>query len=129
MRAKTIVSGLALMALVLWPQGLVRAAPIRNVILCIGDGMGAEQIKAARLYAGYDLSFESFPFQSIMTTESADSLISDSAASASAMATGIKVNNGVISLQLPGDGLLDTNRYYRLITVEGDGSAPGSTGQ
>lgn len=28
------------------------AAPIRNVILCIGDGMGPEQVYAASCYAG-----------------------------------------------------------------------------
>jgi len=80
------------------------AAPIRNVILCIGDGMGPEQVKAARYYAGTNLFFESLPYQTNMTTSSASSSVTDSAAAATAMATGIKVNNGVISLQLPGDG-------------------------
>lgn len=83
---------------------IVHAAPVRNVILCIGDGMGPEEIKAARLYAGGDLFFESFPFQGSISTESSSSLVTDSAASASAMATGQKVNNGVVSLALPGDG-------------------------
>lgn len=80
------------------------AAPIRNVILCIGDGMGPEQVKAARCYAGTNLFFESFPYQSTMTTASASSSITDSAASATAMATGVKVNDYVISLRTPGDG-------------------------
>jgi len=80
------------------------AAPVRNVILCIGDGMGPEEVKAARLYAGEDLFFESFTNQSSMSTESASDPVTDSAASGSAMATGQKVNNGVVSLALPGDG-------------------------
>lgn len=75
-----------------------------NLILCIGDGMGPEQIKAARYFAGTNLFFETFPYQSAMTTLSASSPVTDSAAAATAMATGIKVNNGVISLALPGDG-------------------------
>jgi alkaline phosphatase len=79
-------------------------APIRNVILCIGDGMGPEQVKAARCYAGTNLFFEEFPYQTNMTTWSANSTVTDSAAAATAMATGIKVDNGVISLQLPGNG-------------------------
>ena len=39
-----------------------------------------------------------------MTHNNATGGVTDSAASATAMATGVKVNNGVISLRLPGDG-------------------------
>jgi len=90
--------------LILGVPNHLSAAPIRNVILCIGDGMGPEQVKAARLYAGTNLFFESFPYRTIMETASASSTVTDSAAGATAMATGIRVNNGVISLKLPGDG-------------------------
>jgi alkaline phosphatase len=82
----------------------VLAAPVRNIILCIGDGMGPEHVKAARYYAGTNLFFESFPYQADLETTSANAAITDSAAAATAMATGLKVNNGVISLRLPGDG-------------------------
>ena len=78
-----------------------------NVIFCIGDGMGCEKVKAASMYAHGKtgtLSFEAFPYQGEVTTHSADSPITDSAAAATAMATGSKVNNGVISTALPGDG-------------------------
>lgn len=81
-----------------------RASPIRNVILCIGDGMGVEQVKAARYFAGESLFFETFPHQSLMTTDAADGSVTDSAAAGTAMATGRKVYNGVLSLALPGDG-------------------------
>ncbi len=77
-----------------------------NVILLIGDGMGHEQIRAAGMYAYGEegtLVFESFPHQTRMTTYSADHKITDSAAAATAMATGRKVNNGVISVARPGD--------------------------
>jgi alkaline phosphatase len=66
--------------------------------------MGPEQVKAARYYAGTPLFFESFPYQSTMTTDAADSSVTDSAASGTAMATGVKVTNSVISVRLPGDG-------------------------
>lgn len=83
-----------------------------NVILCIGDGMGPEHVRAASLYAhGREgaLPFESFPAQGIMTVHAADDPITDSAASATAMATGRKVNNGVIAVAVPGPGhVLDT---------------------
>lgn len=78
----------------------------RNVILLIGDGMGFEQVRAAGMYAhgqGGSLFFETLPYQGQMTTHSADAAITDSAASATAMATGYKVDNGVISMAIPGD--------------------------
>ena len=79
----------------------------RNVILFIGDGMGFEQVKAAGLYLHGEtgtLSFESFPHAGAARTAAADAKITDSAASGTAMATGVKVNNGVISMAIPGDG-------------------------
>ena len=79
----------------------------RNVILLIGDGMGFEQVKAASIYAtGTEngLFMQTLPYQAEMTTFSASSSITDSAASGTAIATGHKVNNGVISLAIPGDG-------------------------
>jgi alkaline phosphatase len=83
------------------------ASPPTNVILCIGDGMGFAQVDAASLYrngvAG-SLSFEAFPQQGQVTTYSANNAITDSAAAATAIATGQKVNNGVISMAYPGDG-------------------------
>lgn len=86
--------------------GMAEAMPT-NVVLFIGDGMGAEQVRAAGMYAhGVEetLSFEAFPYRAELTTCSADSSVTDSAAAATAMATGVKVNNGVISMAYPGDG-------------------------
>jgi alkaline phosphatase len=87
--------------------GLAAGAPPKNVIILIGDGMGFEQVKAAGMYRNGSpgtLVFESFPYQGQVMTYSGDSPITDSAAGASAIATGVKVNNGVISVALPGDG-------------------------
>lgn len=84
----------------------VLAAPPKNVILLIGDGMGFEQVKAAGIYANGEpdsFCFEAFPYRAQVTTYSADSAVTDSAAAATAIATGIKVNNKVISLVIPGD--------------------------
>lgn len=78
-----------------------------NVILFIGDGMGYGHVAAAGLYANGasgTLPFEAFPNQAQVVTSSANSSITDSAAAATAMATGYKVNNGAISVALPGDG-------------------------
>ena len=80
----------------------------KNVIFCIGDGMGFEAVKAAGYYAYGEtghLSYEMFPYQAEMRTYAANTPMTDSAAAATAMATGHKVNNGVISMELPGSGV------------------------
>ncbi|MBN1766369.1 MAG: alkaline phosphatase [Sedimentisphaerales bacterium] len=79
---------------------------VKNVILFIGDGMGFEQVKAAGMFAhgrAGTLAFEAFPYRAQMTTFSADNAITDSSASGTAMATGHKVNNGVVGMAIPGD--------------------------
>jgi len=84
-----------------------RAESPKNVIFMIGDGMGFEHVKAAGMYLNGTpgtLCFESLPYQGQVTTYSASSSITDSAAAATAMATGHKVNNGVVSMAYPGDG-------------------------
>lgn len=73
----------------------------KNIILFIGDGMGAEHRKAARwatVGKNGKLSMDDMPTSGLVETHSADSAITDSAAAATAMATGVKTNNGVIAL-------------------------------
>ena len=85
--------------------------PLSNVIIMIGDGMGPEHERAAGCYLfgpdhgsdGSELVFETLPVQGQMTTYSANSDITDSAASATAIATGHKVANTVVSVANPGD--------------------------
>jgi alkaline phosphatase len=87
-----------------WPG---QALAARHVILFIGDGMGFEHVKAGGMYlngAAGTLSFEAFPYQAELTTHPAGSQVTDSAAAATAMATGEKVQNGVVSIAIPGDG-------------------------
>ena len=79
----------------------------KNIILFIGDGMGFEQVKAAGMVATGrpgTLSFENFPFRGSVNTGNAVGEVTDSAAAATAMGTGVKVGNGVISMAFPGDG-------------------------
>jgi alkaline phosphatase len=93
-----------------WARPPVHPAPAgtaRNVILFIGDGMGFAQVEAAGMFATGrpgTLSFEAFPFRGSVRTGNADGEVTDSAAAATAMATGVKVGNGVISMALPGNG-------------------------
>lgn len=83
---------------------LVEASP-KNVIVFIGDGMGPQQVRAGGIYvygAAGSLSFESLPYQGELTTYQYGGGITDSAAAATAIATGYKVNGGVISMAYPG---------------------------
>jgi alkaline phosphatase len=78
----------------------------RNIVLLIGDGMGFEQIRAAGMYANGitgSLSFEELPYKGSVNTLNARGELTDSAAGATAMAAGVKVDNAVISQQIPGD--------------------------
>ncbi|MBL4817741.1 MAG: alkaline phosphatase, partial [Deltaproteobacteria bacterium] len=70
----------------------------KNVIIMIVDGMGPEQVKAGRIFFGNEkLAFEKFPYQSTVSTHNIDHKVTDSAAAATAIATGQKVKNRVIS--------------------------------
>lgn len=79
----------------------------RNVILFVGDGMGITTITAARILEGQQqggsgednsLAFERLPFVALSKTYSANQQTPDSAPTMSAMMTGIKTNDGVISI-------------------------------
>ena len=78
----------------------------KNVILMIGDGMGVAQVYSALTAQHGNLAMnrcESFGF---VKTQSADNYITDSAAGATALATGKKVNNDVIGISPIGDTLV-----------------------
>ncbi|CAH1406601.1 unnamed protein product [Nezara viridula] len=73
----------------------------KNVILFIGDGMGPNTVTAARIYSegetGY-LSWEKFPHLGASKTYAADKQVSDSANTATALFTGVKVNRGTLGI-------------------------------
>lgn len=81
----------------------------KNVILFIGDGMGISTVTAARILEGQEikrsplgeenqLSFESFPNVALARTFSANQQVSDSAPTMTAMITGVKTNEGILSI-------------------------------
>jgi alkaline phosphatase len=81
---------------------------VRNVILLIGDGMGVGQLTAAEVMNGDDdLVIRSLPYKSLVTTHSLSGYVTDSAASATALATSYKTSNGAIST-LPNGTVLTT---------------------
>lgn len=79
----------------------------KNVILFVGDGMGISTLTAARIFEGQKrgesgeenrLSFEEFPFSALSKTYSANQQTSDSAPTMSAIVTGVKTDEGVLSV-------------------------------
>jgi len=80
---------------------LPRDLKVNNVILLIGDGMGLAQIVAARIKthgAFGRLVMERMPVTGLVNTCSADALITDSGAAGTALAAGIKTDNGMIGM-------------------------------
>ncbi|MFH0794267.1 MAG: alkaline phosphatase [bacterium] len=71
----------------------------KSVVLFIADGTGIASLTAARIYkvgVSGDLNVDRFPYTAFCRTYSADGMVTDSAAAATALATGYKTNNGVL---------------------------------
>ena len=71
---------------------------VKNIILLIGDGMGLSQVSASQFYNKKTSNFERFPVIGLTKTSSASDLITDSAAAATAFASGIKTYNGALGV-------------------------------
>lgn len=78
---------------------------VKNVIIMIGDGMGQNHIEATRRYLGVDkLNMEKLPYKGLVKTSSIlqggeERPITDSAAAATALATGFKTQNGMVGVR------------------------------
>lgn len=73
----------------------------KNVIFFLGDGLGINTLTAARVFAvGEDgsLAIDRLPESAFVKTFSNDAQVTDSAAGMAAYMTGVKHNNGVISM-------------------------------
>jgi len=77
---------------------------IKNVILLIGDGMGPNQIRAGELFKGEKLYMQGFPHKITVDTTSLTG-VTDSAAAATALATGTLTVNGFVGKDLSGKDL------------------------
>ncbi len=76
----------------------------KNIILLIGDGMGLGQVSTSVLFSKND-QFKKFLSIGLVNTCSADNLITDSAAGATAYATGYLTNNAVVGQDPQGNYL------------------------
>jgi alkaline phosphatase len=79
-----------------------------GIILIIGEGLAPERIALTRVYLGGSdthLALDRMPHIALVTNHSRDFAVSDQAAAASALATGVKVNNRSLSVDPDGKPL------------------------
>lgn len=105
-----------------------------GIVLFIGEGLTPSRLAATRVFAsGADtpLSLDSMPHAALVTNYSNDFAAPDAAAAASAIATGVKVNNRSVGAQLRGAGtpnLVDlARRAGRATGLVTDGKITGAT--
>ena len=79
----------------------------KYIFYFIGDGLGINHIYGTELYnaavhpdmeRGGKLSFTDFPIRSYITNHSSSSLVTDSSAAATALASGVKTVNGYMGV-------------------------------
>ena len=84
---------------VLYFQNWVVQKPF-GIILFVGEGLTAQRMAATRVYIGgadNPLAMDGLEFSARLRNHSADFAVPDSAAAASALATGTRVKNGTIA--------------------------------
>ena len=86
---------------------VLEATEVKNVILFIGDGMGPEQVRFGEMMKENKLFFQEFPYSTTVNTNSLDGT-TDSAAAATALATGVLTKNGRVGIGPDKDAPLET---------------------
>mgnify|MGYP003663831331 CR=1 FL=1 len=77
---------------------LLKEKKPKNIILLIGDGMGLSEVSASLYYQDKPSNFERFTTIGLIKTSASSDLITDSAAGATAFASGVKTYNGAIGV-------------------------------
>lgn len=81
-------------------QCFAQSSKAKNIIIFMGDGTGVSSLNAASIY-GYNkpqsLYIQSLPGVALADTSTATQWVTDGGAGATAIATGVKTNNGVLS--------------------------------
>lgn len=89
----------------------------KYVFYMIGDGMGINQVYAAQAYSRAmgqsDLNFWNFPVRSYVTSYSASSLVTDSSAAGTALATGVKIKNSALGIDPEGNKPVTIAEYAK----------------
>ena len=80
--------------------------PVKYVFYMIGDGMGVNQVLATEQYNAAtgngpaSINFFHFPVRNFITTVSASSLVTDSAAGGTALSSGVKTYNNAVGVDM-----------------------------
>ena len=108
---------LLFVASVLWGALAFAGVKPKYVFLFIGDGMSTPQRMVAEEFSVKigegELAMNRMPYQVNTRTKSANSIITDSAASATAMACGEKTNNGMVGVAPDGRRLVSIAEVAR----------------
>ncbi len=91
----TLLLGLSMTA---WAQSPVNSnvQKPKNIILLIGDGMGLSQVSSSFYFGEGDSNFARFNNIGLIRTSSSAQPVTDSAAGATAFASGVKTYNGAV---------------------------------
>ena len=100
------ITHLILLSLALFATGCVSKPQVKYVFYFIGDGMGVNEVAGTNVYNGANgvetVNFSQFPVVNFITTVSANSLVTDSSAAGTALATGTKINNSALGQEPDG---------------------------
>ena len=100
------VTYLILLSLALLATGCASKTQVKYVFYFIGDGMGVNEVAGTNVYNGANgvetVNFSQFPVVNFITTVSANSLVTDSSAAGTALATGTKINNSALGQEPDG---------------------------
>ncbi len=100
-KCKSLRSAVLVVSILVFGIPLLAGQAPKNIILLIGDGMGVGQVSLARITVqaeGKVLAMDSMRIGGIVQTRSANAIVTDSAAAGTALATGWKTNNGMVSM-------------------------------
>jgi len=86
------------------------------IILFVGEGLAPRQLAPARMFVGgadARLALDSMPHLALLMNASKDFAVPDQAAAATALATGVKVNNGSLGVDENGQALITSLELAR----------------
>lgn len=90
----------------------------KNIILMIGDGMGLASVSAA-FYAHGSLNMLQTPVKGFVSTHGTDRVVNDSAATATALATGHRTRYGAVGMMVKDNKLTSTPSALELAESRG----------
>lgn len=99
-------------------KGREAAQKPQNVIIMVGDGMGVGALTAAE-YGRGKLAMRGLPVEGVVSTHAADRLVADSAAGATALATGRRTNSGAVGMARTKEGLVEAESLMEMAEARG----------